>query len=135
MSCLHSIAATCAAAVIATHLFAAPALANGYGSSSGGFLSVRSGSVTLHIRSTHPVNRYYVTPKVYVRKSKPKGYDLKGTPKVHYHKTKPRVYYTKPVRKKHRRSFGHYNRWPSPTYFPPLYGTKSRQLHPSFSPY
>lgn len=135
MSNLNLFVAKCAAAVLAASLLAVPALADGYSSGSGSFLTIKSKSVTLHLRSKHPVNRYYAAPKTYHPKPKPKVYSHKGKAKAHHHKTKPRVYYSKPNRRKHRSSFGYYKRRSSPYIVPPLYSTRHRNSHTGFSLY
>ncbi len=135
MSYLRPFAAKCAAAAIAVQLASVPATADGISLSSGGFIFIDSKSVSLHYRSKHHVNRYYIAPRIYHYKAKPKVYYHKANPKAYHHKTKPKVYYVKPVKRHYRSSSGQFNRLSSPYYMPKRYGIQHRNYHRGFSPY
>jgi hypothetical protein len=127
MSCQRPFGPKFLIVILAAQLYAAPAVAENV--SSGGFIAVGSKSLSLHLRSTHNVHRYYGAPKAYYPKAKvhhPKG-------KVHHHKKKPKayyrkpkVYYAKPIKRHHRAVRGFPIRHVSPYHIPQNYGIQRR---------
>ncbi|WP_170325888.1 hypothetical protein [Ruegeria arenilitoris] len=125
MSCLRPFGLKCIAVILATQLYTVPAIAESI--SSGGFIVIGSKQLSLHLRSTHHVHRYYGAPKAYYPKAK--VYHHKPKPKVHYQTTKPRVYYVKPKKRHHRPARGFPNRHASPYHIPQNYGIQRRGYH------
>ena len=68
MSCLRPFGLKCIAVILATQLYAVPAIAESV--SSGGFIVIGSKQLSLHLRSKHHVHRYYGAPKAYYPKAK-----------------------------------------------------------------
>ncbi|WP_170331878.1 hypothetical protein [Ruegeria arenilitoris] len=124
MSCVRLFGLKFLTLLLAVQLYAAPAVADSF--RSGGFITIDSKSVSLHLRSKHHVHRYYGAPIIYHRKTKPSAYHHKEKSKVYYQKTKPKAYYNK--RKKQRRSSvrAFPNRLASPYHIPQTYGISQR---------
>ncbi|WP_170429634.1 hypothetical protein [Ruegeria arenilitoris] len=127
MSCMRPFGLKCIAAILATQLYAVPAIAESI--SSGGFIVIGSKQLSLHLRSTHHVHRYYSAPKAHYPKAKvhhPRGkvHHHKKKPKVHYQK--PKVYYVRPKKRHHRSARGFPNRHASPYHIPQNYGIQRR---------
>lgn len=118
MSCLRPFGLKCITIILATQLCAVPAIAEGV--SSGGFIVIGSKQLSLHLRSTHHVHRYFGAPKAYYPKAK--VHHHKPTPRVYVQKTKPKVYYSKPIKRHHRSARGFPNRQISPYHIPQNYG-------------
>ncbi|WP_170573339.1 hypothetical protein [Ruegeria atlantica] len=113
----------CAILAVAAHLFVQPAVADNV--SAGGFIIIDSKPLSLHLRSTHRVHRYYGAPKVYHEKSKPTVYHDKPKDKKYRH-TKKRLHHVKPVKRYHRSA----NKFPRPSgtayHIPQRYGIQRR---------
>ncbi len=138
MSSLHRFGLNLLALVVVAQLCALPVFANSKGT--GGFIFIRSDSVSLHLRSKHRVHRYYGAPKVYHRKTTPTvdGHksnatvlEYTGKTKVHHnkghrYKAKSKRYYGKPAKRYHYSVHSPFNRLSSPYYIPQNYGIRRR---------
>ncbi len=129
MSCPRPFGLKCIALILATQLYAVPAVAESI--SSGGFIAIGSKSLSLHLRSKHHVHRYYGAPNVYYPKvkahhPKAKVHHHKTKPKAYYQKTRPKVYYVKPKKRHHRRARGFSNKHATPYHIPRNYGIQRK---------
>ncbi len=109
MSDPRSFAAKFVAVLLAVQLYAAPVIAEGIISSSGGFDIVGSKPLSIHHRSKHHVNRYYFAPKVKA------------------HSAKPPIHHVKPRKKHHRATRKHHKKRYKQFYVPKRYGIRHRK--------